>query len=230
VPDPDGKAYEDMIRRHRALMAQKEAQGSPSTPPAQPRTQIDAAAAGIAHVLNGARVARHEFEKGHTTRAIVDAVGAGADLTWAGLATAGLLKGHVKLRGPFTWRTKPWEPGSGAREWMGEKGIASKGQHAHHALIPNKSWGKWIPDAIKNQPANVKPTEIPLIHTRIHSASRKAGLPRFNALERYWYGTPTWWKAANTSAAGHAIQVAGDHALGHSRAATAAHSGARPPK
>jgi len=93
---------------------------------------------------------------------------------------------------------------------MGEKGIVAKGQHGHHALIPNNRWGKHIPDAIKNRPANIKPMESSLIHTRIHGASRKADLPRFNRLERYWHGAPRWWKAANASAAGHLRQAIDD--------------------
>jgi hypothetical protein len=211
VPDPDGKAYDEMIRQHRALMARKEAGVARPPQPSQPHGPIDSVAAGIAGILNAPRVARREMEQGHTARAVVDGITAGLDLTVASLALNGLQKGRIKLKGPFTWRTKPWEDGKGAREWMGETGFVEEGQHAHHALIPNKGWGKSIPDAIKNQPANIKPMESPLTHTRIHSASRKFGLPRFNPIERYLHGTPTWWKAANASAVGHTAQALGGH-------------------
>ena len=64
VPDPDGKAYDAMIRKHQALMAQKQAEAArPSAP--NRHSQIDAAVSGIAQTLNGARSARHEFEQGH---------------------------------------------------------------------------------------------------------------------------------------------------------------------
>ena len=120
----------------------------------------------------------------------------------------GVRHGYFKLNGSHSWKQ--------TRKWLGKKGLAAKGQHAHHALIPNGGWGKSVPDAIKNQPWNIKATESPLHHTRIHSASRKMELQRFSPIERYWHGTPTWWKAANASAVGHATQAIGDHLPGHS--------------
>jgi hypothetical protein len=220
VPDPDGDAYDEMIRRHKSLAAREGptpgagsvSPRSSSSPRPEPVTVLDSSAAAVAKVLNGPREARRQLEQGHPVKALVGGATAAADLAWGGLALKGLLKGHVKLQGPFNWRNPPWKE-QGARQWMGEKGIVAKGQHAHHALIPNNRWGKYIPDAIKNQPANIKPMESPLIHTRIHGASRKADLPRFNRVERYWHGTPTWWKAANASATGHLTQAI-DDALG----------------
>jgi hypothetical protein len=219
VPDADGDAYDEMLRQHGAnarsnaakpgatLQQRAEAVAGPRP---HPPTEIDSVAAGIAQILNGPRAARRELERGHTGRAIVDGVTAAADLVWGGLTARGLIKGKLKLRPPFEWRTPPWTEGRGAREWMGDMGFAEKNQPMHHALIPQKGWGKFVPDAIKNQLANIKPSDN-LTHTRIHSASRKFGLPRFNALERYLRGTPTWWKAANVSALGHTTKVAGDH-------------------
>ena len=93
----------------------------------------------------------------------------------------------------------------------------------HHAFIPNNRWGKAVPDVIKNQPWNLKATETPLHHIRIHGRSRKFGLPQFNVLERYWHGTPTWWKAANGSVAGHGVQAVVDHLGGHPQAAQPRH-------
>ncbi len=81
-----------------------------------------------------------------------------------------------------------------------------KGQHVHHGLIPNGGWGKAFPDFIKNQPWNLKFTETPLEHIRIHGQSHKFGLPQFNVVQRYFYGTPTWWKAAKASAVAHAAE------------------------
>jgi hypothetical protein len=219
VPDPDGEAYDEMIRRHKSaavgggvapgagLLA-----GGPSSPLSEPATILDRGAAAAAAILNGPREARRQLEKGHPVKALLGGATAAADLAWGGLALKGLLKGHVKLQGPFNWRNPPWKE-QGARQWMGEKGVVAKGQPAHHALIPNKGWGKAIPDAIKNQPANIKPMENSLVHTRIHGRSRKADLPRFNPLERYWHGTPRWWKAANASGVGHLSQAA-DNVLG----------------
>lgn len=210
VPDPYGDGYDEMLRQHGANTRGTEAKlaAKAVTGPPRPRNEIDSVAAGIAKVLSGPRAARRELEEGHTGQAIVDGATAAADLVWSGLAGRGLVKGKLKLKGPFEWRTKPWQEERGVRQWMGDMGFAEKGQPVHHALIPQNGWGKRIPDFIKNQPANLKPTDT-LTHTRIHSASRKFGLPRFNALERYLKGTPTWWKAANGSALGHAAKATG---------------------
>lgn len=213
VPDPSGDAYDEMLRRHGAIAKERRASmaarppAHPPQPTHGPVTGLDHVVASAAHVLDGPRRARRELEQGHMARALVDGATSALDLAVLGNGVRGILRGELKLKGPFAWRTKPWETGRGAREWMGDKGIVQRGQHAHHALIPNNGWGKFIPDAIKNQPANIKPMENSLTHTRIHSASRKAGLPRFNPLERYWHGTPTWWKVANGSGVAHAAQA-----------------------
>jgi hypothetical protein len=120
------------------------------------------------------------------------------------------LKDGFKFNDPHDWKS--------TRKWMGDQGILEKGQHGHHALIPRKEWGKWIPDIIKNQPPNIRPMESPVAHTRIRGNARIQGLPRFTPLESYLHGTPRWWKAANAAAVGHATQIAGDHLPGHSRA------------
>jgi hypothetical protein len=193
VPDPDGKAYDEMIRRHRQMTARREAAHAP----------VDAIATGIAQVLNGPREARREVEQGHVVRGVVDGMTAAADLQLARGVIRGVRRGHVKLSGSHSQKQ--------TRKWLGQKGLAEKGQHAHHALIPNNGWGKAIPDVMKNQPWNYKMMETPLHHTRIHGASRRFGLPQFNVLERFWHGTPTWWKAANGSAAGHGVQEIADH-------------------
>jgi hypothetical protein len=167
------------------------------------RSEVDSEAARIAHLLNGAREARHEFERGQKARAIVDGITAGLDIGSAAL----FLKDGLKLKGPHDWRS--------TRKWMGDQGIVQKNQHAHHGLIPQKGWGKAVPDAIKNQPPNITPMPSAVTHTRMRGASRKMGLPRFTPLERYWHGTPKWWKAANGAALGHAAQLSGDHLPGH---------------
>lgn len=226
VPDQDGEAYDAMIRRHRVLLAAREndhaihasqAPGAASQAHA-PHGVIDSITAGVVHVLNGPRAARREVEQGHLVRGILDGAAAAADLQLARGVFGGLRRGSFKLSGSHTH--------GATRKWLGRKGLASKGQHAHHGLIPNGGWGKVVPAAIKNQPWNYKMTETPLHHVRIHSRSLKAGLPRFNRVERYLHGTPTWWKAANASLIshgaaplGHALSEAshfiGDHLPGH---------------
>lgn len=214
VPDADGEAYNEMIRRHRQAMASRE-----SAPPSAPRGPVDTIAAGIAHVLNGPREARREVEQGHVVRGLIDGAMATPDLELGSSAANGIWRGSFKLGGSHSW--------GATRKWLGKAGLAEKGQHMHHALIPNNGWGKKIPDVIKNQPWNLKATESPLHHTRIHGRSLKFGLPQFNALERYWHGTPTWWKAANGSAVVHAGRALADQIPSHDRSVGLAHPSPR---
>jgi len=215
VPDPDGKAYDEMIRRHRQVMARRENagqlvnEGAGQTDPTAhaPHGLVDAIAAGAAHVFNEPREARRQIEQGHVVRGLVDGATAAADLELGRSVVRGLRRGSFKLSGSHSLKQ--------TRKWLGQKGLAENGQHAHHALVPNGGWGKAIPDFIKNQPWNYKMTETPLHHIRIHGASRKFGLPQFNAVERYVHGTPTWWKAANASGLGHGTQGIADHTVGH---------------
>ena len=187
-----------MMREHRALMASRGAR--PAEEPGQsavnlPNAPSDAGqpTAGPLDDLNFARKGREKWEQGDRLDAMTDAIQGLADAVILYDTGRGLLKGGLKLKGPFTWRTKPWEE-PGARKWLGEQGFLKKGEHGHHALIPNKGWGKNVPDAIKNQPFNIKGMDA-AEHGRIHG--RYLGAPQFNALERYWRGTPRWWKASN---------------------------------
>jgi hypothetical protein len=48
-------------------------------------------------------------------------------------------------------------------------------------------------------------------HGRIHGPYTQNGvrLPQYNAVQRFWYGTPGWFKAMNISIPGHAGMAAG---------------------
>jgi hypothetical protein len=205
VPDPDKEAYEEMIRRHRVLQGKREARRAGTTgpqphPPA-PSGPVDYVAAGIASVLNGPREARREVEQGHPIKGVVHAATAAADLELGRSIVNGVRRGAFKVSGSHSW--------GATRKWMGKLGVAGDAQHVHHWAIPKGGWGKRVPDFIKNQPWNGRPMETPLHHVRTHGASRKFGLPQFNALERYWHATPGWWKAANGSLAGHTAEGVG---------------------
>lgn len=221
VSDPDRDAYEKMIRSHAARAAGHDrGSNSPITATTharsdigpQPHSAFDHVAAGIAHVLNEPREARRQFEQHHYGRALLDTVTAAADLTLLRSVGKGLWNREFKLLPPYSWKAPP-RRSPGARKWMTEKGIAAKGQDVHHGIIPNGRWGKHVPDAIKNQPFNARPLDEKLTHIRIHGNSRKTGLPRFNPVERYLHGAPTWWKAAHASAAGHTAQAVGSRTL-----------------
>lgn len=208
VPDPDKDAYEEMIRRHRGLQDKREASSragttEPQQPhPHAPRGPADYVAAGIAAVLNGPREARREVEQGHPIKGAVHGVTAAADLELGRSVVNGVRRGAFKVSGPHDWKS--------VRKWMGEKGFAAPRQPVHHWAVPQREWGKVVPDWIKNQPWNGRPMETELHHIRTHGRSLKFDLPRFNPLERYLHATPRWWKAANASAAGHAAELA-DH-------------------
>ena len=147
-----------------------------------------------------------------------DYLGAGAnagltalDVFGVGELFDGLLKGGLKLEGPFKWRVHPRQ-GLGARKWLGtpNKLTGMKhlevGQPGHHAIFPNNGWGKNLPDWFKNQPFNIKPMPSHEIHGRIHG--RYKGAPQFNLAQRFWLGTPDWFKAAIVGAAGHPAMTA----------------------
>jgi hypothetical protein len=227
VPDPDKEAYEEMIRRRRALQSNRETSSSaagttgPQQRPRAPSGPVDYVAAGIAGILNGPREARREVEQGHPIKGVAHAATAAADLELGRSIVNGVRRGAFKVSGSHSW--------GATRKWMGKKGLAEDGQHVHHWAIPNGRWGKRVPDFIKNQPWNGRPMETPLHHIRTHGASRKFGLPQFNVFERYWHATPGWWKAANASLAGHAIEAV-EHGGEHNTKPLASRHQAEPGK
>ena len=101
------------------------------------------------------------------------------------------LKGAWKFGGSHTWNATRKMMGE-ANKWTGMK-YFEKGEHGHHAFIPQNGWGKNVADEIKNQPWNIKVLK-PEVHGRIHGRYR--GMPQFNVLQRWIHGTPKWSKAA----------------------------------
>lgn len=75
----------------------------------------------------------------------------------------------------------------------GERGYFDPYQPGHHWLIPQKGWGKNIPAWIKNQPWNIKVMKNSVVHNRVHGLF---GEPQYSLPQRFWYGTPGWFKAA----------------------------------
>jgi hypothetical protein len=92
---------------------------------------------------------------------------------------------------------------------MARAGYFAPGEQGHHWLIPQNGWGKYVPDAIKNHPINIKPLPKD-VHKRIHSADRVNGLPRYNPVERLVHGTPTWVKGDAAVSAAHVAAGARD--------------------
>ncbi len=72
---------------------------------------------------------------------------------------------------------------------MRRAGMVAKGEEVHHS-IPLNGLSRNV-ESVLNNPALLKVLPVET-HRRIHSAWN--GLPRFNALERVWYGTTDWQK------------------------------------
>jgi len=52
--------------------------------------------------------------------------------------------------------------------------------------------GKFMPDAIKNQPWNLMPMKSAAFHTALHGKGPQA----FSLLKRLYFGTPQWAKTS----------------------------------
>lgn len=110
--------------------------------------------------------------------------------------------GKIKL-GSNTWAaTQAWLKKSAGS--FGEELKYIPGNEFHHWLIErNSQIGKMIPDFIKNQPWNLN--SIPRsVHEAIHGNVSKVNLANglghnYNFIERWWYGTPNWFKGVETS-------------------------------
>jgi hypothetical protein len=107
-------------------------------------------------------------------------------------------KGLAKIGGSHTWSaTGKWLTRTGWRQFAG--------QELHHWLVPRKTWGKLIPDAIKNQPWNLlgMPDDLGVLHDAIHGT----GKLEMGIAGRLWYGSPLWAKGLLGSGVGRAIDA-----------------------
>ena len=141
---------------------------------------------------SGREAVADAFE-GDVAGAVANGVLAVTDLTGEGYVLKTVGKGGLKIAGSNGWKA--------TRKWMGDNGLLEAGQHGHHWLIPRNGWGKGVPDIVKNQPWNIKAMPTEEVHARMRGA--RNGKPKFNAVERYVYGTPAWWKVQNGVTAVH---------------------------
>jgi len=156
-------------------------------------------------VWGSGREAVADFQEGDYPGAALNGALAASDLFLAESIAKGVSKGAfytVKSvsKNPYDWDRY-------VRPWLGGKrGMLAARQHGHHWAIPQNGWGKRVPDRIKNQPWNIKPMPSPEVHGRLTNSYK--GKPRFNAVERYVYGTPTWSKVGAGAAVGHPVGAA----------------------
>lgn len=194
VPDPEGEAYDEMLRKQRLERDRPiQSVGHPGF------------AESLIPIWGSGREAVADFQDG-------DYVGAALN---AGLAVSDVFLGGAVLKAGAKTAAKAAARGSGkkalsttwnaTRKRMQKEGYIPPGQQGHHWLIPQNGWGKQVPPGVKNSHWNILPRE-PDVHGRIHHRVR--GQPRYNVAERYVHGTPTTAKVAMGAAAGHPTAAA----------------------
>jgi hypothetical protein len=179
----------------------------PAGPHAAPKTPASVGHPGFVESLipvwGSGREAVADYQEGDYAGATLNGVLAASDLFLAGDIGKAVAKGGLyAIKGPIGEKAadRVWEK---VRERMGEEGMLKKFQHGHHFFIPKNGWGKKIWNTVKNHPLNIKPMPDVETHMRIHFKWK--GKPRFNAIQRYWYGTPTWSKVATAAVIGHPV-------------------------
>ena len=104
----------------------------------------------------------------------------------------------------FTTSSRSWKwsnvsPSLKRPKW----GLGTPRKELHHWLIPRNSWGRHVPNRIKNQPWNLMTTRSKVWHDALHGKGRNA----FRLDKRLWHGSPTW---AKIGAAGTGVSL-GNH-------------------
>jgi hypothetical protein len=206
VPDPAGEQYDEMIRQERLKRERAEAAAA-----RQPVSSVGhpGFAESLIPVWGPGREAVADYQEGDYAGAALNGVLAASDLFLADSIAKGVAKGGVYVaknaakKAPYAWKTE-------VRPWMVKQGYLKPGQHGHHWAIPQNGWGKSMPDWLKNQPWNIKAMPAGPAGAEMHGRLTNSykGRRRFNVVERYVYGTPTWSKAAAGAAVSHPAAAA----------------------
>lgn len=112
----------------------------------------------------------------------------------------GIAKGGVTALG------KSYKYWGSFRRFYGKEGFAEAGQQLHHwawarnGAIKGEGFKWWA----KNQMWNLVPMESQAMHTAVHGLGPNA----FGPIGRFWFGTPTWFKAGIGSLGGRATEGA----------------------
>jgi hypothetical protein len=218
VPDPEGDRYDEMLRQERLRRARAEATEVDSTPDSVGHPEL---LESLIPVWGSGREAVADFQEGDYAGAALNGALAASDLFLAGSVAKGVAKGGLyivnvtakntaKKTGGRASMTNPYSWDKRVRPWMGNHGYLAKGQAGHHWAIPQNGWGKGVPEWVKNQPWNIKPMPEGPAGAEMHGrmTGRYKGKPKFNAVERYIYGTPAWSKTATVTAVGHPTAAA----------------------
>ncbi|WP_432735941.1 hypothetical protein [Ralstonia solanacearum] len=150
-----------------------------------PTTQTDPNGEfGIVGALAGARIdlAIQTLIEGKSFRCV----------NWLQVGVSGALGaiGGAGLGGTFKLTSGSMKWANVSRRYRRLHKVASSQDVHHWAIEKGSTLCKQLPDSIVNHPWNLNPIERS-VHQQIHN--------EFNALERWWYGTPNWAKAAQGS-------------------------------
>ncbi len=142
---------------------------------------------GMIPVWGSGRAAINDFQEGRSGWGVVNTGMAVSDVFLVKAVVTGIAKGGLKIGGSYAW--------GAARKYYGKTGFAESGQALHHWLIPQGTWGKEVPNWLKNQMPNLMPMTSRGFHNAVHGWGPNA----YNGLQRLWYGTPQWFKALGYS-------------------------------
>ncbi|HYG37620.1 MAG TPA: RHS repeat-associated core domain-containing protein, partial [Cytophagales bacterium] len=141
------------------------------------------------------RAAVNDFQNGNYGWAAFNTAMAISDV----FLVKSMVVGAGKLAAGTAFKTGSHSWGA-TRAWLGRTGQAQKGQHMHHWLFQrNQGIGKYVPNAIKNQPWNLMPMPSSQFHRALH------GFGDMNIAERMWYGTPAWFRSGTLGTGGDLV-------------------------
>ena len=111
-------------------------------------------------------------------------------------ATANAFK-HSVSGAKWANSSKKWKNvGPRYRKYHNQNGSAPRGDwEAHHWAFGRggRAGSSW-----RNHPLNLNPLQKN-IHRRVHGSWQ--GQPKFNAAQKWWYGTPSWYKQGQVGGA-----------------------------
>ena len=153
-------------------------------------------------IWGSGKQAIHDYQNGDYGWAAFNAALAISDVFLVKSIITGIAKGGVKmlLKNPRTWRE--------SRRLYGQSGFAMPRQQLHHWLLRRngQTAGTGALWWAKNQMWNLMPMKSQAFHTAVHGWGPNA----YNALERVWFGTPTWFKAGTFSGFGKSVNAYGN--------------------
>jgi RHS repeat-associated protein len=142
-------------------------------------------------IWGSGRAAVDDFQNGRWGWGTFNAVMAVSDVF--------LLKTAATMAGKGLWKAGSATWGA-TRKWLGKQGYAEAGQHVHHGIVAQEVYRGTAWEKVFNQPWNLKPLEPPPgISMDAWHKMVEGKLPGLNGAERWWYGTPDWFRFTQIS-------------------------------